>query len=219
MRYLIPFVLLAVAAAVLAGEDERKVDPVRIPAIVDLANANCPVSGKPVADKTYVDASGVRVHFCCGKCAAKFKEKPAPILEKMGVKTVKTEGGAMVTDLANNHCPITGEAAQADVFTDREGVRVHYCCPGCEKKLAAEPVKAFKAIGYNYIPAVIDVRNGACPVSGEELEADAEPVTSDHDGIRVHFCCEKCVAKFQKEPAAVFQKLGVDPKKLKAETK
>ena len=45
--------------------------------------------------------------------------------------------------------------------------------------------------------------NGACcnmcPVSNEALPADCK--VADYNGTKVGFCCEKCAAKFEKEPA------------------
>lgn len=42
--------------------------------------------------------------------------------------------------------------------------------------------------------------NTVCPVSGEAL--DAKSPTVDYMGHKVAFCCDKCVAKFEKMDAA-----------------
>lgn len=46
--------------------------------------------------------------------------------------------------------------------------------------------------------------NAKCPVSGEDIAAG---ITLDHDGKKVGFCCDKCKAKFAKDPAAFTAKL------------
>jgi YHS domain-containing protein len=44
-----------------------------------------------------------------------------------------------------------------------------------------------------------------CPVSGEKLDANAVNVV--HDGQLVRFCCNKCPATFEKDPAATLKKI------------
>jgi len=210
---MIPFVLIAAAAATA---DEKAVDPVRTPALVDLHNSKCPMSGEEVDGETHVDWNGVRVQLCCSDCVAGFRKDPAKALGKLGVKLAKNEKDKTVVDLANAKCPIMGKAAKPDVHGDVDGVRVHYCCPNCDKKAHKDPAKAFAALGFVYIPSVVDLRNTKCPISGDP--ADAETFV-DHEGIRVHFCCPDCVAAFKKDPAAAYAKLKVDPAKVKEATK
>jgi YHS domain-containing protein len=45
-----------------------------------------------------------------------------------------------------------------------------------------------------------------CPVSGEKVGEMGPPVTIDYQGKKVAFCCESCVAKFQKDPAKYLAK-------------
>ena len=99
---------------------------------------------------------------------------------------------------------------------DLAGVRVHYCCPGCDKKVKKDPAAAYAKLGYGYIPSVVDLRNKSCPVSGKPAK---DEVFADADGIRVHFCCPNCPPAFTRDPAATFAKLGVDPAQVKETTK
>ncbi|MHC5049508.1 MAG: hypothetical protein ACYTGK_02725 [Planctomycetota bacterium] len=213
MRYLLAILMLLPAAGLLAGP--KKVRPVRVPAVVDLLNLTCPIGGKEVDDDTTLDWGGVRVHFCCPGCEKKFKKNPAKALAKLDV-TVKKKKGKPQVDLANAKCPIMGGKTKESVFSVHGNVRVRHCCPGCGSRTAKEPEKAFAAIGYEYIPSVVDLRNKSCPSSGKPVVDKNE---ADHDGIRVHFCSSHCAEMFEKDPAAAFKKLGVDPAKVKSKTK
>jgi len=214
MRILLP--LLAAAFLLLA--EEKKTDPVRVPALLEIRNADCPVTGKRIEKGTTADWNGVRVRFCCEKCSAAFLKEPVPVLEKLGFKVAGTKEQP-VLDLANAKCPIMGKPAKESVHADVDGFRIRFCCEGCDKKTRKDPAAAFATLGYLYHPAVIDLRNKACPVTGDATHEGEGEVFADHDGIRVRFCCDDCIAAFRKDPAAAFAKLGVDPAKLKAELK
>ena len=51
-----------------------------------------------------------------------------------------------------------------------------------------------------------------CPVSGEKLGEMGSPVSIDYQGKKVSFCCEGCIAKFQKDPAKYLGKTPATPK-------
>jgi YHS domain-containing protein len=62
-----------------------------------------------------------------------------------------------------------------------------------------------------FLPAVMaDV--ATCPVSGEKLGEMGSPVSIDYQGKKVSFCCESCIAKFQKDPAKYLAKTPAAPK-------
>ena len=205
--------LLALAAVALGAEG--KTDPVRIPAIVDLENTACPISGEKVDGETFTDWNGVRVHFCCPGCDKKFKKSPAKYADKLGIELIK-DGKKTLVDVRNPKCPVMGGKTKDSVHADFGSVRIHYCCPGCDKKARAEPAEAFESLGFGYLPEVIDLRNPKCPVMGGKTGTGEKDVSIDHEGIRVHFCCPGCIKKFSADPDRHFRDLGVDPAKLKA---
>ena len=45
-----------------------------------------------------------------------------------------------------------------------------------------------------------------CPVSGEKVGEMGPPVSIDYQGKKVSFCCDSCIAKFQKDPAKYLSK-------------
>lgn len=52
--------------------------------------------------------------------------------------------------------------------------------------------------------------NEKCPFSNKPIDAAVKPVEvtkSDGTKVQVGFCCEKCLAKAEKDPAAVAKKL------------
>lgn len=51
-----------------------------------------------------------------------------------------------------------------------------------------------------------------CVVSGEKLGEMGKPYVFVHDGTEVHLCCEKCRAKFDKNPSKYLAKLAAAKK-------
>jgi len=51
-------------------------EPDSSPQVIDLANATCPVMGGSVAEGSYFDWQGFRIHICCGGCENSFVQDP-----------------------------------------------------------------------------------------------------------------------------------------------
>lgn len=100
-------------------------------------------------------------------------------------------------------CPVMGGKIDSSAYTDIQGQRVYHCCPMCSKKLKADPDKYFKKAAEEGI--LFENIQTTCPVSGEELTDKS--VYTDFEGRRVVFCCEKCIAKFNEDPAKYLKKL------------
>lgn len=92
-------------------------------------------------------------------------------------------------------CPFMGKPIDSSAFLDIHGQRVYFCCPGCEKKLKADPDKYFKKAAENNV--LFENIQSKCPVSGEEID---KKQYVDWNGRRIYFCCKKCVASFTKQP-------------------
>lgn len=69
----------------------------------------------------------------------------------------------------------------------------------CTPQESAEPAAAETAV----TPYPLDV----CLVSGEELGSMGDPVVIVHEGQEIKFCCDKCVPKFEADPAKYLSKL------------
>ena len=52
-----------------------------------------------------------------------------------------------------------------------------------------------------------------CPVMGKPV---LKHVFTDHDGMRIYFCCPPCIAKFKADPEGYLKKMrdaGVEPER------
>lgn len=47
-----------------------------------------------------------------------------------------------------------------------------------------------------------------CLVSGEELGSMGDPIVITHEGQQIKFCCDKCLPKFEEDPAKYLSKLA-----------
>jgi YHS domain-containing protein len=101
------------------------------------------------------------------------------------------------------HCPVMGGAIDSTAYTDIQGQRVYHCCPACSASLKADPDKHFGNSAAQGV--VFENIQTSCPVSGATLEE--KEVFVDHQGRRVFFCCQKCIAEFEKDPAGYLTKL------------
>jgi len=150
-------------------------------------NETCPVSGKsvdPDATAKYVTVIG----FCCGKCQAKYEESPEG--EKFAAAR-KEAAGAPV----NSKCPISGRDIDAEKTVFHDGMTVGFCCGDCVAEFEEDPSKHVAEVKADR-PA-----NEKCPISGEEVDAS----TAVKHVSTIGFCCNKCVAKFKEDPAAVLE--------------
>jgi len=48
---------------------------------------------------------------------------------------------AVVAKIEQTTCPIMGSAIDKAIFTEYQGKKVYFCCPGCEEKFKEEPEK------------------------------------------------------------------------------
>ena len=58
---------------------------------LDLANKECPISGKPVDPSTQIEYNGMKLAFCCEKCPAAFLKDPDTSLAKLVPEEVAKE--------------------------------------------------------------------------------------------------------------------------------
>jgi YHS domain-containing protein len=72
---------------------------------------------------------------------------------------------------------------------------------GCQEKPAANPADSAKATASG---AAKEIAQKLCPVTGEEIDPS---IYVDYQGKRVYFCCSKCVADFEADPAKYLAKM------------
>ena len=104
--------------------------------------AVCPVSGMAVNPEVYVDHDGKRIYFCCEGCVDKFKQDPDTYLEKMN------KDGITLQDIPEGEdaivCPVSGEPANKEIFTEYQGEKIHFCCEDCKAMFLKSPEKYVK---------------------------------------------------------------------------
>lgn len=127
----------------------------------DKVQVLCPVSGKGVDDKAFIENNGKKILFCCTGCIEKYKADPA-----------KYKSGLANAYTYQTKCPVMGGHIDPTAFTTlASGLKVYYCCPGCDKKFKGNPAK--------YLPKLaaqgIDVK-----VS--DVKAKDDHADHSHDG-------------------------------------
>ena len=99
-------------------------------------------------------------------------------------------------------CPIKGGDIDKEVFTDYKGMRIYYCCPGCDKTFLKSPDKflaQMKADGVT--PAKLQAK---CPVSGDAIDKEIFGKTSAGN---IYVCCKKCKTKVEASPEKYIEQL------------
>ena len=106
-------------------------------------------------------------------------------------------------------CPVSGEKLGKDAtvvvlegMKDKklDGTQVRFCCAKCAASFKAEPEKYVGKMNEAIAKAAPAYPIKTCLVmKDEELESDAKTIVWQN---RVYkFCCAKCIAKFEKDPA------------------
>lgn len=133
----------------------------------------CPVSGKSVDPKVYVEHQGEKVFLCCNGCAGKFKKNP----DKFASALAKSY-------TYQTHCPVMKEEIDPAVFASTAGGnKIFFCCKGCDKKFFKNPAKYtanLAAQGFEFKPSEL-VKAGSDGRSGDGHDAHGHE-GHGHDG-------------------------------------
>jgi len=106
-------------------------------AIESKVQTHCPVMGGKINRDVYADHNGLRVYFCCVGCDGDFKANPQKFIEKMRSEGIEPEKIPQPQTL----CPVMGNPINKEVFTDYNGQRIYFCCPGCDSTFMENPEK------------------------------------------------------------------------------
>ena len=78
-----------------------------------------------------------------GFIGCKEKSEPAPTTEQTGSQTPAVSA----TATEQTTCPVMdGNPINKSIFTEYQGKKVYFCCPGCIEKFKAEPEKYVKEL-------------------------------------------------------------------------
>jgi Cu(I)/Ag(I) efflux system membrane fusion protein len=121
-------------------------------------------------------------------------------------------------EIEQTHCPVMGGKINPEVFIEYKGVKVYFCCWGCDDKFLAEPEEYIPKLPESIqkriraadsaVPATQGTANSieqiTCPVMGGEIDPK---VSTDYHGVRVYFCCPPCIKKFEADPKQYIPRL------------
>jgi YHS domain-containing protein len=127
--------------------------------------------------------------------------------------TANTEHEKMVGDpYTLPTCPVSGQklGSMGDPITViHEGRQIKLCCTGCQAKFEKEPQAYLEKIDKEMIEDQLPYYPlETCVVSGQKLTAMGEPINRIYNNRLVRFCCNNCVAGFEKDPEAFLTKLN-----------
>jgi hypothetical protein len=189
---------LAVPAASIA--QDAKPAPVGAPAVEVPAfpNPTCPIMGKKVSLPLFVDTDLGRFYVCCKPCYKKVLAD-LPAAHKTAYPNVET--------IANKTCPVTGATLGDDaVEVTLQGFRFRVA----NADAAALAVRHSQTTLVKLTrPAVVDVGNTTCPVTGGDVAPNAFVLIGDH---LVHLGKPAAAEDAAKDPAAVLAKAKTLPK-------
>lgn len=190
---------VAAASAFALNDEAQKAPETKRPFY---GNATCPVSGEKVDPAVFLEKDGERVYFCCKNCQGKSAADVAAAYDK-------AYPADKVVDTKNKACPVMGETLEADAKqVTVQGHKIGICCGGCDKKMK-KAANHYIALAMD--PNLVEARNKKCPISGNDVNRNSTLIV---DGVLVDFCCDKCVAAAEKEPAKV-KDGGIDTKALR----
>ena len=174
----------------------------------------CPISdedlgsmGKPV--ETLVDGKLVKV--CCKSCIKGVEKDKAAIIKKIDDAVVAAQKASYPLDT----CAISGEKLGDKAKDTVVGTRlVRVCCGKCAEKVQKDPAETMAKVNSAYIDAQKKTYKAKCPVSGEEIGADAKDIL--YGTTLVRLCCKNCEKGFWKDPEAMVKKVQADNAAAKA---
>lgn len=192
---------------------------------------NCPISGKPAKEESFLDVNGKKVFFCCNNCPKAYAKKigltdegpkTCPISKRDAKEETKLihQKAELVYFCCNNcpkkyaeseklaavdkgpgKCPACGEKASADHSIVINGEKTYYCCGNCQK----DHLKKLR---------VVDKGPEKCPISNQTAKKETGIVRVKSEAV--YFCCNNCRGKYIetnfKEDEKKSDKKGADTK-------
>lgn len=185
---------LAVSAAAFAPRGPASEDPpvprVRVPIYPNVA---CPIMGKPISTRLFVDTELGRFWVCCKGC----DEDVLAHLED-----AHRTAYPVVEKVANRVCPVSGKPVpEKDApRVVLQGFDFALCCKACVAKAREDSQVVLARLRE---PQLTDLANRTCPVTAEPVDPRAFVVI---DTTIVRLAHPRSVAAAEKEPDAVLDK-------------
>ncbi|HSR87608.1 MAG TPA: YHS domain-containing protein, partial [Pontiella sp.] len=112
-------------------------------------------------------------------------------------------------------CPVMGGKINREMFTDYHGMRIYFCCAGCEDAFLKDPeghLEKMRAEGVQ--PEKRPQPQTRCPVMGNPVNKE---IYADYEGQRIYFCCAGCDSTFLENPGKYLKQMsddGIVPEKV-----
>lgn len=185
---------LSMSAATLAPRAASLEDPplprVRVPIYPNVA---CPIMGKPISTRLFVDTELGRFWVCCKGC----DEDVLAHLED-----AHRTAYPVVEKLQNRTCPVSGKPVpeQDAPRVVLQGFEFAVCCKGCVAKAREDSQVVLARLRE---PNLVDLGNRTCPVGGGPVDPRTFVVI---DTTIVRLAHPRSVAAVEKDPDAVLAK-------------
>jgi YHS domain-containing protein len=102
-------------------------------------------------------------------------------------------------------CPVLGEAIPANAPSlEYAGLKVTFCCAGCDEKFAADPSKYLKQAADEHKTVAISLFD---PVNGDRIDLDKAAMIMDFQGVRYPFVTKENHDEFMGLPGLYTQTL------------
>lgn len=125
-------------------------------------NTTCPIMGKPISMRLFVDTELGRFYVCCRPCNRKILRD---------TETAYMTAYPVNKEVLNKVCPVSGKPIPEKPTTIRlQGHEIALCSEECIPAARKHhQITLLKATD----PKVIDIANKACPINGEEVDDNA----------------------------------------------
>ncbi len=97
--------------------------------------------------------------------------------------------------VAQTMCPVMGGKITTTSYTDYQGQRIYFCCPGCEDSFLKDPEKYFEQAAKDSI--LFENVQTTCPVMGNPVD---KQFFTYYKGRGIYFCCASCIETFNADP-------------------
>jgi Cu(I)/Ag(I) efflux system membrane fusion protein len=122
-----------------------------------------------------------------------------------------THGSADDKGTKQTICPVMDNEINPDVFIEYKGVKVYFCCWGCDDKFLAEPEKYIPKLpptvqqriraAEKAAPPDSDAPGNDARTTGPIIEHSIDKmVYAASHGVFVHSCCPRCIARSEAVP-------------------
>lgn len=106
------------------------------------------------------------------------------------------------------HCPVMGGEINQAVYADHNGLRVYFCCAGCDAEFKADPDRYIEKMrGEGIEPEHVPQAQTLCPIMGNPVNKE---IFVDYHGKRIYFCCAGCDSTFMEDPEKYLDQMKAD---------